>query len=513
MSLMLPMPWELQLFCWKNKIDLSMTKIIQTFIAVLFATAVYAEDVLQVVPFKAKPGTTSNDACCFSIVMNNDAADIWAFQFDILLPEGMSFDNTGGLDPFELGDRCPYTIGRGGVKNWKHTIQYSFLDDGWCRVVVFTTDADRITGNSGEVLRAYYLTDTGMQEGVHPILIRNSVLTISGTADLKPEDSSSYCIVGDLSLQSGVADFSSLTGYVPSWVLNSLADELASAEDFTALDIRNAESFGCSLALPNPNALCYVINSSAAGNIAIGNAVVCGDEYFCEELNLHDGDYCFSSARNVECRSASFNREFQAGLWSTVVLPFDVDEVQTSALLQGGVAVEQLVSYNADNNTLYFEPVECMQANIPYIIKCGNTMSPFEHVEIESFASTEDANGISVDEISMTANYGNSVLNSDSENKYYVFDASNGAFVLVGKNCKVSPFRAYITIPASKVNGKSMSVSHIGDDYTSVEENVAVTAVTEDVYTISGIKLDEAIGTDMLRKGVYIIGNRKVLVK
>ncbi|MBR4065497.1 MAG: hypothetical protein IKJ97_01975 [Bacteroidaceae bacterium] len=490
-----------------------MKKIIQTFIAVLFATAVYAEDVLQVVPFKAQPGTTSNDACYFSIVMNNDAADIWAFQFDILLPEGMAFDNTGGLDPFELGDRCPYTIGRGGVKNWKHTIQYSFLDDGWCRVVVFTTDADRITGDSGEVMRAYYLTDTGMQEGVHPIVIRNSVLTISGTADLKPDDSSSYCIVGDLSLQGGVADFSSLTGYVPSWTLNSLADELALTEGFTALDIRNAESFGCNLALPNPNALCYVMDGSVAGNITTGNAVVCGEEYSCEKLNLHDGDYSFSSVYNVECFSASLNREFPAGLWSTIVLPFDVDEMQMSALVQSGVTVERLVSYDACNNTIYFEPVECMQANIPYIIKCSNTMVPFADVEIESFASTADANGISVDGISMIANYRNNVLNSDSENRYYVYDAANGEFVLVGKNCKVSPFRTYITIPASKASGKSMSVSHIGGDYTSVEKNVVATAVAEDVYTTSGVKVEEVSAIGTLRKGVYIIGNRKVLVK
>ncbi|MBQ2808685.1 MAG: hypothetical protein IJF06_06245 [Bacteroidaceae bacterium] len=490
-----------------------MKRIIHTFMAVLFATAVYAEDVLQVVPFKAQPGTTSDEACSFSIVMNNETADIWAFQFDILLPEGMTLDNTGGLDPFELGDRCPYTIGRGGVKNWKHTIQYSFLDDGWCRVVVFTTDADRISGNSGEVLRAYYLTDDGMPEGVHPILIRNSVLTISGTTDLKPDDSSSYCIVGDFSLQAGFADFSSLTGYVPSWVVNSLSDELALAEDFAALDIRNAESFGGSIALPNPNALCYVKHSAVVENIKTGNAVVCGEGYSCEELNLYDGDYCFTSAYNVECLSASYNREFRTGLWSTVVLPLDVNEAQMSALVQSGVTVEKLISYNADNNTLYFEQVECMQANIPYIIKCSNTMAPFTDIEIESFASTVEADGISVDGISMTANYGNSVLNSDSENRYYVFDAANGEFVLVGKNCKVSPFRAYITVPASEAQSKSMSISHIGGDYTLVEGNVAGSTIAEDVYAISGVKVENVNGADVLKKGVYIIGNRKEYLK
>ena len=184
-----------------------------------------------------------------------------------------------------------------------------------------------------------------------------------------------------------------------------------------------------------------------------------------------------------------------------------------NTLAQSGVAVERLASYDAASNTISFEPVEKMQANIPYIIKCRDNMAPFADVVIESFVSTIDAEGISVHGISITANYGNSVLNSDSENRYYVFDAVNGEFVLVGKNCKVAPFRAYITIPAGKSNAKSMSVSHTGGNSTSVEDNVTTVSVPEDVYTASGVKVDDVNGIDALKKGVYIIGNRKVYVK
>lgn len=491
-----------------------MKRIIQTFILILFATAMYAEDVLQVVPFKAQPGTTSADACYFSIAMNNDAADIWAFQFDILLPEGMALDNTDGLEPFELGDRCPYTTGRGGVKNWKHTVQYSLLDDGWYRVVVLTTDADRINGNSGEVLRAYYLTDDDIKEGVYPICIRNSVLTISGNSDIKPDDSSSYCTIGDfVPGETGVADFSMLTGYIPSWVVSSVVADISCVEGIAALDIRNADVLGVELVLPNKNALCYV----KPGVLSAGNIIECNDGYYCEKLNLYDGDYSFYSQVDVECPSVSYNREYKAGLWSTVMLPFDVNEEQMSGLTQQGIVVEKLVSYNKDSNMLYFELVENMQANVPYIIKCNSVAAPFADMEIENFASTENVDGISLDGVSMLGNYGNMILNSDNNNTYYVFDAQDGEFVQVRNNCKISPFRAYISIPTEMASSKSVSVSHSGNGITSVEDNVIHSDVSHKIYTIQGVEVVETVNAyddvQKLEKGIYIVGNRKIVVK
>jgi hypothetical protein len=58
-----------------------------------------------------------------------------------------------------------------------------------------------------------------------------------------------------------------------------------------------------------------------------------------------------------------------------------------------------------------------------------------------------------------------------------------------------------------------MSVSHTGGNSTSVEDNVTTVSLPEDVYTPSGVKVDDVNGIDALKKGVYIIGNRKVYVK
>ncbi len=495
-----------------------MKRIIQFFIFILFATTMYAEDVLQVVPFKAQPGTVSADACYFSIAMNNDAAEIWAFQFEIQLPEGMALDNTDGLEPFELGDRCPYTTGRGGVKNWKHTIQYSLLDDGWYRVVVFTTDADRISGNSGEVLRAYYLTNDNIKEGVYPICVRNTVLTISGNSDIKPQNSSSYCTVGNFALnEGGVADFSMLTGYIPSWVVSCITENVSEFEAFTVLDIRNADKLGAQLSLQNKNALCHVKQGAPYEDASIANIIEYNEGYYCDKLNLYDGGYNFYSRENVECNMVSFDREFNAAFWSTVVLPFEVNEEQLSEIKQNGVEVEKLALYDSNSNTLCFESVESMQANVPYIIKCNSTFAPFVDIETEAFVSTDNMVEISLDGVSMIGNYENLSLSSDDKNTYYVFDAQNGEFVQVGKNCKVLPFRAYISVPTEIASNKAMSVSHTPNGTTSVMNNIIQQDTSNKIYSIQGVKVGETKHSysdiTELEKGVYIVGGKKIVVK
>ena len=135
-----------------------MKKLIIALVCMASAGFLHAEDAIQVVPFETKAGANVDDAKYFSIAMNNASAEIWALQFDLLLPEGMKIDDESGYDPFELNeDRFPYTTGRGGAITWKHTVYYDLLESGWYRIIVFTSEAERIIGNSGELLKIYYL--------------------------------------------------------------------------------------------------------------------------------------------------------------------------------------------------------------------------------------------------------------------------------------------------------------------------------------------------------------------
>ena len=116
-------------------------------IVLLFLMVVHtigkAENIIQVVPFETKAGITTDDMQSFSIEMRN-SEKMLAFQFDILLPEGMSFDNTDGLDPFEFNeDRVSYTVDRRGNKTFDYLAEYSEpFDGGWITVMVFTLEED-----------------------------------------------------------------------------------------------------------------------------------------------------------------------------------------------------------------------------------------------------------------------------------------------------------------------------------------------------------------------------------
>ena len=122
---------------------MKMKKIILSLWACLCLWGVRAEDVIQVVPFKAEPGMTTDDMACFSVKMNNTNI-YWAFQLDFLLPDGMVLDDTGGLNPFELNlDRFPHSS-RGGIVTFKHGVAWNKLSNGWYRVVVSPNDATRI---------------------------------------------------------------------------------------------------------------------------------------------------------------------------------------------------------------------------------------------------------------------------------------------------------------------------------------------------------------------------------
>lgn len=160
-------------------------KILLMGVLTLLTMPTMADGILRVVPFNAVAGTTSDDAACFEIEMTNSEI-VWGFQFEMLLPEGMTLDTT--YDPFELNeDRFPYTEDRKHNKTFDHSIQYNQLEDGWIRVMVFATDAEtRISENEGVVLYAYYLTSESMPTGVYPIDIRAAKMAITPTESIIP---------------------------------------------------------------------------------------------------------------------------------------------------------------------------------------------------------------------------------------------------------------------------------------------------------------------------------------
>lgn len=494
-----------------------MKKLIIALICITSIGTIRAEDVLQVVPFETKAGATVDDGLCFSVAMNNASAEIWALQFDLLLPEGMTIDEVSGYDPFELNpDRLPHTTGRGGAITWKHEVIYDQLSSGWYRIFLFTTQTDRIIGESGELFKVYYLTDETMQPGIHPIYIKGTVLTITGSTDIQPGESTSYCVIGESPLKTAEeVNLKDFTGYIPSWVVESLNADLAS-NTATTVRMEQTEGIGAAIETANKNTLYYVkAGSECAGQLAGKSVVeVDGDTYRCDDLYLYDGEYDFSVAQAMTATKAYFDRSFIEEYWSTVCLPFGVTSEQVSLLKENGVQIEVMSGF--DGSTITFAAVDEMLANTPYIMKCCSEMAPFAELEIAKIFSTMEQNEMSVDNIQMKGCYATTILNSDDNTTYYVFNAATGEFVKVRRNGKVMPFRAYIQLTEGTTLPATMRVRHENEetDITSIQKDDTTKA---NVYTASGKLLREGVSGQQtilgLEKGVYIINSRKVIIR
>ena len=493
-----------------------MKKLIIALICITSIGTMRAEDVLQVVPFETKAGATVDDGLSFSVAMNNASAEIWALQFDLLLPEGMTIDEVSGYDPFELNpDRLPHTTGRGGAITWKHEVIYDQLSSGWYRIFLFTTQTDRIIGDSGELFKVYYLTDETMQPGIHPIYIKGTVLTITGSTDIQPGESTSYCVIGESPLKTAEeVNLKDFTGYIPSWVVESLNADLAS-NTATTVRMEQTEVIGAAIETANKNTLYYVkTGSECAGQLAGKSVVeVDGDTYRCDDLYLYDGEYNFCVAKTMTGGKAYFDRTFIEEYWSTVCLPFAVTSEQVRTLKDAGVQIEELSGY--DGSSITFSEVEEMVANTPYIVKCSSEMSPFAEMTIAEVAQTTQQKEVAIDNLKMRGCYETTKLNSDENAAYYVFNAATGEFVKVGTNAKVIPFRAYIQLTTNAHAPAAIRVRHGSE--TNIETVEEIADETVNVYTVDGRLVREGAIWPQIRhgleSGIYVVNHQKIVVE
>lgn len=495
-----------------------MRKILLTLTLVLATLSIHAEDVLQVKPFHTTAGVTTNDIMSFSFEMNNSSADIWSFQFDILLPEGMTLDNTDGLDPFELNeDRCPFTTDRKGQKTWSHTIQYNLLSNGWYRIAVANMKDDlRFTGNSGEILRAYFLTDENMTPGIYPIYVKETVLTITGSTDIKPVESSSYVVIGDSPLKNeAIPDLSSLTGYIPSWVMNNINSEINSNSAFVGLDLSGATSFGSTIEAANKNALFYVNAEADVTDVFTnGNVVRTGDNsYSCPSLTLTDGEYNFHAQYNMQGSSVKYDLLLEPNVYTTLCLPFALSDEQVANLKDKSVTIEKLSAYDVNKAELTFTEVYSTEANTPYLIKCNDSFAPFVELTINEIVSSSQMNDVTANNVKMEGVFCTEEPTSDETHKIYVFDGATDKFIPTENGEKVSPFRAYIKVPVENAPS-SLSVFHYNDEFVGINDIHIKETKGQCIYDVLGRKVsDNATSTKDLDAGIYIINGKKVLVK
>ena len=198
--------------------------------------------------------------------------------------------------------------------------------------------------------------------------------------------------------------------------------------------------------------------------------------------------------------------------WNTFCVPFDMSVDQLSANEITEVRKLESAETQGENVILTFsEPLQTVEAGVPYIVKASSAVSQIEANGVVVKAAAPAS--LAVGDVIMQGNYGSTTITGDN---YFISD--NVFYRAVDKNVTVNGFRSYIRFNDAQAAGVNRMLINIDGEVTGIEtvagevENAVV-----DVYSIDGrclksdVKVTEAL--EGLHKGIYIVGGKKVVIK
>lgn len=247
--------------------------------------------------------------------------------------------------------------------------------------------------------------------------------------------------------------------------------------------------------LTNPNCIIYTnegtIVAEGSENVVVGTS--------CAKLNLNKSNdisipYAFTATE------ASLARSFTTG-WHSICLPF--------ATTPETLGAEQAQAFTAfDGNTLTFEKVTAMEANVPYLIYFAKET---EKISVQSIdAAVTEPQSVTHDNVTFTGNY---EAGRDMEGLYGVAEKDGAQYIMRGgAGSTLGSTGAYFTVSGSEVNSLRLRLDGIETSISGAQTGQDGQAF--DIYSLNGIKVrSQATTTDGLPKGIYLINGKKHIVK
>ena len=437
-----------------------MKKLLLMFALLLGVVGAKAENVIQVMPTTIVPGSVPDDEeNCFVVNLYSDVP-MSACQFDIYLPNGISFNMAGMYE----GAMCP-TYKKGKNYYAYHTFGFNSLNDeetakeGYTHYRITcadysgdeeTKEAHLFIEGETELLVIYYTADETLAEGVYPVYVTNIVMDNAGTGEGKIAKSvsstTSYFTVGNPS--SSAADLP-LEGYVASFVM----DALAADETVEKLDL-----------------------SAVTG---IGGT-----------LTLKDGVELVPPTEEITIPEVTYTRT-TGNTYGTICLPYAVEPDATvkyyavEGLANGKLSLTELAKVEAGTPAIFEK-----QSGDGVTATATNVSIPV----VDSHIAGAD--------VQLIGTYTN--IEVTDPDTYYI---KNDKFWSINENFFIKAYRAYL-----KVTDASAKVIGIGEEATGIDSLDALTSGEYDgIYAPNGVR------TDKLQKGVNLIKTgdkvKKVFVK
>lgn len=280
-----------------------------------------------------------------------------------------------------------------------------------------------------------------------------------------------------------------------------------------------------------------VANTLQIGGIAItsdinedGTSTDCPEEFL-----VLDEDETLDDSRKDLKATMVFHRTFTTDKWNSLILPVDMTADQVTAAFGKGTKLAKFNKY--DDNWIYFLPVEpdaygiMLKANIPYIIhptrqpdsvnRNYNVGSGKEkHIDGPVYTVTGIYYGgqpteMKCEDTGSSTNtgmthYGSYVYRQEVPAKSYML--SKGDMVHTSKVHNVKSYRSWLeeTTPSEKT--LQLIVSDSDNSTTGIKVIEEAPQNANAVYNVNGMRMNSS-NTDNLPKGVYIINNKKVVIK
>lgn len=254
-----------------------------------------------------------------------------------------------------------------------------------------------------------------------------------------------------------------------------------------------------------------------------------------EEFLVLDEDETLNDNRSLTKATMVFHRTFTTGKWNSLILPVALTADQVTAAFGKDTKLAKFDKY--DKNWIYFSPVvpdangNMLEANIPYIInptrqpdyvnRNYNVGSGKEkHIDGPVYTVTGIYYGGQPTEMKCNdtgsstntgmTHYGSYEYRQEVPAKSYML--SKGDMVHTSKVHNVKSYRSWLeeTTPSEKT--LQLIVSDSDNSTTGIKVIEEAPQNANAVYNVSGMRMNSS-NTDNLPKGVYIINNKKVVIK
>lgn len=276
-----------------------------------------------------------------------------------------------------------------------------------------------------------------------------------------------------------------------------------------------------------------VANTLQIGGIALtSNINEDGTSTDCpEEFLVLDEDCTLDDSRSLTKATMVFHRTFTTGKWNSLILPVDMNADQVKAAF--GTEAKIARFDRLEDKWIYFD----MQAennlhiekNVPYIIKPTKEPTAVNRTYNVGGENTKHINGLVYTVTGIAYNNQTATLqHEDTENGMthygsyknptcvpadsYILHRSGDMVHTAVEHPSIKSYRTWLRETTPSGETLQMRVEQNDDPSTGIKVIEETAKNANAVYNVNGMRMNSS-NTDNLPKGVYIINNKKVVIK